>query len=183
MGNGTSIRALRDAWIPNYPSNKVLHPAQNMEEDSMVVDLLDPNTGWWNRVLVMQHFNHEDGEAILRVLLSRRVIQDFLFWTFTKFGDYTVRSEYQIARQLQKEGNWAECSSGAVGGSVWKVLWKLKVPNKIKVFGWRACCNILPTRVNLVHKKIIQNNRCEVCKFEAETGIHAIWNCGAARDV
>ena len=71
----------------------------------MVVDLLDPNTGWWNRVLVMQHFNHEDGEAILRVLLSRRVIQDFLFWTFTKFGDYTVRSEYQVARQLQKEGN------------------------------------------------------------------------------
>ena len=57
------------------------------------------------------------------------------------------------------------------------------MPNKIKVFGWRACCNILPTLVNLVHKKIIQDNRCEVCKFEAETGIHAIWNCDAARDV
>ena len=149
----------------------------------MIADLLDPDTGWWNRVLVMQHFNHEDEEAILRVPLSRRVIQDSLFWTFTKSGDYTVRSEYQVARQLQKEGTWAECSNGVVGGSVWKVLWKLKVPNKIKVFGWRTCCNILPTRVNLVHKKIIQDNRCEVCKFEAETGIHAIWNCGAAQDV
>ena len=105
MGNGTSIWALRDAWIPNYPSNKVLHPVQNMEEDYMVADLLDPDSGWWNRVLVMQHFNHEDREAILRVPLSRRVIQDSLFWTFTKFGDYTVRSEYQVARQLQKEGN------------------------------------------------------------------------------
>ena len=79
--------------------------------------------------------------------------------------------------------DWAECSNGAVGGVVWKVLSKLKVPNKIKVFGWRACCNILPTRVNLVHKKIIQDNRCKVCKFEAETGIHALWNCGVARDV
>ena len=75
---------------------------------------------------------------------------------------------------MQKEANGAECSNGAVGGVVWKVLWKLKVPNKIKVFGWRACRNILPTRVNLVHKKIIQDNRCELCKFEVETGIHAL---------
>ena len=128
----------------------------------MIADLLDPDTGWWNRVLVMQHFNHEDGEAILRVPLSRRVIQDSLFWTFTKSGDYTVRSGYQVARELQKEGNWAECSSGVMGGSVWKVLWKLKVPNKIKVFGWRACCNILPTRVNWCTKRLyrITGVRC-----------------------
>jgi len=94
-----------------------------------------------------------------------------------------VRLGYHVARQLQKEVDWAESSSGAVGGVVWKTLWKLKVPNKIKVFGWRAFRNILPTRVNLVHRRIIQDNRCKVCKFEAETGIHALWNCGVARDV
>ena len=85
-----------------------------------------------------------------------------------------MRFGYHVARQLQKEADWAECSIGAVGGVVWKVLGKLKLPNKIKVFGWRACCNVLPTWVNLVHRKIIQDNRCEVCKFEAETGIHAL---------
>ena len=107
VGNGTSIRALTDAWIPNYPTNKVLHPALDVEEDCMVADLIDPDTGWWDREFVMQHFNREDGEAILRVPLSRRVINDALFWTFTKSGDYTVRSRYHVARQVQKEANWA----------------------------------------------------------------------------
>ena len=189
VGNGTSIWALRDAWIPNYPTNKVLHLAHNVEEDCMVADLIDPDTGWWDREFVMQHFNWEDGEAILHVPLSRRVINDALFWTFTKLRDYTMRSGYHVAQQVQKEANWVECSNGVVRGVVWKVLWKLKVPNKIKVsnkikvFGWRTCRNILPTRVNLVHKKIIQDNRCEMCKFEAETGIHALWNYGVVRDV
>ena len=128
-------------------------------------------------------FQPGNGKAILRVPLSRRVINDVPYWTFTKSGEYTVKSGYHVARQVQKEVNWAECSNRAMGGAIWKVQWKLKVPNKIKVFGWRACRNILPTRVNLVHKKIIQDNRCELCKIEAETGIHALWNCSVARDV
>ena len=57
------------------------------------------------------------------------------------------------------------------------------MPNKIKVFGWRACRNILPTRVNLLRKRIIEDNRCEVCKTELETEIHALWNCVGAQDV
>ena len=84
---------------------------------------------------------------------------------------------------MQKEVDWTESSKGVVGGMVWRTLWNLKIPNKIKVFGWRACRNILPTRVNLAQRKVIQDNRCEVCKNEGETGIHALWNCGVARDV
>ena len=76
VGNGNSIRALKDAWIPNYPTNKVLHPAPVIDEDCMVANLIDPDTGWWDREFVMQHFNQEDGKAILRVSLSRRVIND-----------------------------------------------------------------------------------------------------------
>ena len=30
-----------------------------------------------------------------------------------------------------------------------RVFWNLKIPNKMKVFGWRACADILATRVNL----------------------------------
>ena len=37
--------------------------------------------------------------------------------------------------------------------------------------------------MNLVQRRIIHDNRCEVCKTEAETGIHALWNCGVAWDV
>lgn len=97
-----------------------------------------------------------------------------MLWIGEKSGEYSVRSGYREARKARMELDWTESSGGVAGGKVWKTLWKLKVPNKIKVFGWWACCSILPTRVNLSKKRIIANNRCEACKTEPESEIHAL---------
>ena len=60
-------------------------------------------------------------------------------------------------------------------------LWKMKVPSsKIKVFGWRDCHDILPTRVNLAKCKIISDNVCHCCKCVPENAVQAIWECGGS---
>ena len=41
VGNGESIKVLADKWIPNYPSNRVLHPVHEGEEVWRVLDLID----------------------------------------------------------------------------------------------------------------------------------------------
>ena len=146
----------------------------------MVAELINPVSRWWDREFILRSFNREVVEAILRVPLSCRYTPDTLFWLVEKSGEYSVRTGYHVEQRLIKELDWAECSKGAVVGRVWKVLWKLKVLNKINVFGWRACCNILLTRVNLTKKRIIKDNRCEACITEIETGVHALWNCGVA---
>ena len=67
---------------------------------------------------------------------------------------------------------------------MWSALWKMKVPSsKIKVFGWRDCHDILPTRVNLAKCKIISDNVCHCCKCVSENAVQAIWECGTAQDV
>lgn len=68
-------------------------------------------------------------------------------------------------------------------GLIWPRLWKLNLPNKIKVFGCRACQEILPTKENLARRKITEDGICELCKQEAETVLHVLWGCGVARDV
>uniref|UniRef100_A0A7N2LK24 Reverse transcriptase zinc-binding domain-containing protein n=1 Tax=Quercus lobata TaxID=97700 RepID=A0A7N2LK24_QUELO len=135
VGNRAAIRILKDAWIPNHPTNKVLHLSENIDEEMTVSELIDLDSSE-----VKVSCGTAAGKGI------------------------------GLGRMLK-------------GGNVWKTLWKLKVPNKIKVFGWRACCNILPTQANLAQKWIIQDNRCEACKTEPETGIHALWNCGVSQDV
>ena len=62
-------------------------------------------------------------------------------------------------------------------------LWKLKIPTKIKVFGWRACLDILPTRENLARRRINEDVGCGVCSLDTETGYHALWGCGLAQDI
>ena len=66
---------------------------------------------------------------------------------------------------------------------MWAAIWKLQIPNKIKVFGWRACHDILPTRGNLKKKRILLDELCPLCGLFQESTIHALWECSAAQDV
>ncbi|XP_075636558.1 uncharacterized protein LOC142608763 [Castanea sativa] len=69
------------------------------------------------------------------------------------------------------------------GSLVWAKLWKLKIPNKIRVFGWRTCLDIQPTHVNLARWKILADDRCGVCLQAKESGYHVLWECGLAQDI
>ncbi|XP_075667056.1 uncharacterized protein LOC142636661 [Castanea sativa] len=62
-------------------------------------------------------------------------------------------------------------------------LVELKIPSKMKVFGWRACHDILPTRLNLTKQRIISENACLICCRSPESTIHALWECAATWDV
>lgn len=88
-----------------------------------------------------------------------------------------------ICRILLKHENWVESSRGSDVQKVWKALWKLKFPNKIKVFGWKVCHGILPTQVNLVKRKITGDNAYPICTQFPKTEIHALWDCLVAQDV
>ena len=102
---------------------------------------------------------------------------------YNKNGLFSVKSAYRVAVQIQKGEEWAENSSGCAGKQVWNALWKLHIPNKIKVFGWRACQEILPTRLNLAKQQIIHDNICPNCTRFPESTIHALWDCGVAVNV
>ena len=57
VGNGDDIRVRKDKWIPNYPSNKVLHPMTEEVEECMVSDLINPNLHCWRRDFIMESFS------------------------------------------------------------------------------------------------------------------------------
>ena len=102
--------------------------------------------------------------------LSRRDVPDKIVWLPNKDGLYSIKSEYYIVGLLAKEINGMEGSSDGQNrgliwakGLIWTMLWKFWLPNKIKLFGWRACHNILPTKENLVWRRITQDSVCELC--------------------
>ncbi|XP_042939545.1 uncharacterized protein LOC122274584 [Carya illinoinensis] len=65
----------------------------------------------------------------------------------------------------------------------WESIWKLNIHGVVKQFLWKVCHELLPTRLNLFKKHIINNNMCPVCEREVETTIHALWCCPVASDV
>nr|POE60153.1 putative ribonuclease h protein [Quercus suber] len=61
--------------------------------------------------------------------------------------------------------------------STWNGIWKLEVPNRIRLFMWRAGNDSLPTKVNLAHRKMLTESTCSLCKLELEDTLQALWKC------
>ncbi|KAL0010887.1 hypothetical protein SO802_005995 [Lithocarpus litseifolius] len=132
--------------------------------------------------LIHLSFHPDDAEEICRIQLSRRQVADSIIWSCNKNGNFSIKSAYKVARKIQGEVR-AESSASTAGKKVWHSLWSLKILNKVKVFGWRACTEILPTRANLVRRRVIPDDKCPICLRELETTIHAIWECAAVQDI
>ena len=157
-----------------------------MDEDGegRVNELVDWIVHEWDRGFIGVKFTREDAEAMLHIPLSKRDILDSVVWIPNEDGVYSVKSGCCIARLLSREMNGMEGSFGAQNrGLIWPRLWKLHFPNKIKIFGWRACRDILPMRGNLAHRKIIEDGECDLYKQGLKSILHVLWECGSARDV
>ena len=68
-------------------------------------------------------------------------------------------------------------------GSMWKKIWKVRVPHKIRHFLWCAAKDSLPTKQNLVARHIPIGNVCDGCGDHSESVMHALWLCDQVRSV
>ena len=98
--------------------------------------------------------------------------QDKLVWAFTSKGNFTVCSVYKIT----VADSMVTCMEGTLNGedhkTFWRRLWSLNVPNKINPFAWQVCQNIIPTKVSLYHRQVIDDDMCEACGLGKETSGH-----------
>jgi hypothetical protein len=93
-----------------------------------------------------------DAETILLIKLLDRRPGDFLAWaTFSAapFGDKTI----------------------------WKLLWKSKIPIKVRIFAWKALSDGLATEMNKMRRHILVSGVCQICGHEREDVFHVLLKC------
>jgi hypothetical protein len=173
VGNGEDIKVWGDKWLPNPTSYSVQSPRLNRSENMRVSSLIDKDLKQWNNALITSIFLPEEVSAITNIPLSPFLPRDRLIWRCTKNGDFTVKSVYHLGMERQ-ERQKPGCSRAKKEREVWKMCWSLRVPNAVKMFLWRACHNLLPTKVNLLKRGICDNSFCPICLFENETVEHII---------
>ena len=174
--NGQKVRIYQDCWLPSDGSSKVISSPSLLSADARVADIIDANLGWWNVYLLERVFQPFEAQKIKSIPLCLIPQEDTLIWPKTKYGQYSMKLGYQLLCAKELSG-LASGSSNEVNRRIWSSLWRLKVPNKVKTFVWRACFESLPKMVNLARRRVVLSNSCTSCNGEPETMIHALWGC------
>ena len=154
-----------------------------MGADLLVATLIDYQRGEWDLEALQSTLMSKDVKSALSIALSPTLPEDRLIWAFTPSGKFVVKSAYRLALDVRTSHGAKESSNATCMKEFWRFIWRLKVPNKIQSFTWRACRNILPTKANLFRRKITPDNICEVRgNFEETTG-HVLWHCYRGKEV
>lgn len=177
IGNGRSVRMWRDPWIPREHTRRPI-TAKDNSRLKWVSDLIDVNGGW-DADKVSRVFWGIDAEAILKISLPSREEEDFLAWNPDRYGQFSVRSAYHLAVSLAGMEE-SSSSSDIILKNAWNNLWKCNVPQKVKIFAWKAVTNGLVTMENKKKRNLEANDMCIICNREKEDTGHALCRCPQA---
>lgn len=86
--------------------------------------------------------------------------KDTLRWWQNQEGCFSVKSYYNLLRDQDLEEVMETESKLTL-----KRIWKINIPSRLKVFGWRAVLNKLPTKDQSVKREIILNEQQHLCLF------------------
>ncbi|KAJ1283965.1 hypothetical protein BS78_03G168000 [Paspalum vaginatum] len=108
------------------------------------------------------------GEQVKKeVLAVQNGVQrnDFLAWHLDPKGNFSVKSAYVLGTKIKSHQNQkdASTSSSEEGGFDWGKIWRLDLPNKVKMFVWRMAHNALQVKLNIARRGVDLDTICPMC--------------------
>ena len=166
--------------LPIYKS--VVSLRFSLSNDAWVFVLIDSRSRCWMKETIDNLFLPHEAALIQLIPISLRNCEDQLFWPHNPDGLYSVRSGYRwlMEEELKEEPSTSDLTTTR---SIWKGVWGLRVPNRVKMMLWRAGLDMLPFKANLKKRKISSDDLCPGCKLKSETTLHTLWSCPALASV
>ncbi|XP_018478413.2 uncharacterized protein LOC108849362 [Raphanus sativus] len=154
VGSGKSIMVWTDKWLfdkePLAPMRKQTFFNVNLR----VCDLINTQTGSWDREKLEEVFFPSDIELIMKMKPAFGK-EDSYEWVHNIWGVYSVKSGY--------------CQ-----------VWSVNTTPKIKVFMWKALSNALAVSEECIARGMKVDPRCQRCGDDGESINHVLFSCPAA---
>ena len=177
IGNGASTKVWWDKWIidsvprtPNYRPDSIIDLALTVE------DLIDPQSGIWNRELVLQTFDQRDAKIILRIkpLIA---LSDSVVWGFTKNGVYSSKSGYALLEAIEGLNSPLAVPVPPIEKQLRTSIWRAKTTTKLRHFIWRSLSGALAVKDRLCSRGIQIDPTCPSCGNGREDINHVLFKC------
>ncbi|GAU49341.1 hypothetical protein TSUD_184240 [Trifolium subterraneum] len=115
-------------------------------------------------------------KRILETPLVSSVREDKVVWEEERNECYSVKSGYKLVMRYIIGSDKYH-----VAGN-WNGIWKAQAPHKAQHLLWRLCRGCLPTRCQLLERRVECNLNCPVYDVATEDELHIFFRCAVARD-
>ena len=106
----------------------------------MVSALIDEDSRRWKVDTLKSLFLPFEVETILNIPLSYSLPEDKIIWIGNKRGEFSVKSAYYVALTVINSSDCGESSHGDPRIPLWKQIWQLKIPPKIRILLLEGLC-------------------------------------------
>ncbi|KAF8092103.1 hypothetical protein N665_0424s0035 [Sinapis alba] len=183
IGNGRDTNVWTEKWIMDRVPKFTRYRQDSVVDLTLTVsDLLSDGTSFWNTRLVRQTFEPHDAEIILK-MKTRLSCVDMYRWGFTPNGCYTTQSGYKTLQTLKEISHPTMPTVAPVEKKLWRSIWKIQAPSKLRHFIWKALSGALAVRERLHSRRMIDGPTCILCPSGVETICHMLFTCAAAKEV
>ncbi|KAM1798946.1 hypothetical protein ACFX12_032962 [Malus domestica] len=154
-----------DRWLPSLLLGGPVPRGNNhITMNTKVSSLMCQSTRSWDLAFLCPFILDKEVNVILATHLGNLSTPYRLIWTAEKCGRYLVRSGYHwIHSRRLRVG--ASISSDAL---LWKAVWKINAPPKIRNFIQRAINETLSTMRGLFLRWSASSPVCPICKNQEE---------------
>jgi ribonuclease HI len=135
----------------------------------------------WDEELVKDIFWEADARLIL-VLTVHEGQNNSLAWHYDRKGNFTVRSAYKLFRYHEINSRRKQVGSSSNADTsdkekLWKQIWKLPIPGKLRHYLWRFAHNSHALKINLKMRGMDIPTKCVLCNRVDEDGGHLYFKC------
>ncbi|PNT74375.1 hypothetical protein BRADI_1g13505v3 [Brachypodium distachyon] len=111
-------------------------------------------------------------------------MEDFVSWQYSKLGIFTVKSSYHLEWDHQHGRKLRRTATHDTSNSpIWKILWSLNVPAKIKIHCWRSLLGAIPCFGVLANRNMQNFSQCPICQVDCESIGHVFFKCQRAKQI
>lgn len=110
-------------------------------------------------------------EAIL--LSSDNMVVDRFTWKYTSCGGFSVKFAYQLTLE----------GMGSQPNALWRILWRLHVPQRVRVFAWFVINGSLMTNQEHLMRRFTSHSSFSRCGHACEIDLHVLQDYHFARSV
>lgn len=171
VGKSDSVSVWYDRWISAaiIKLSNVMQVIPDHVANYKVNDMVKPD-GQWDFELLSLLIPQDIIKCIKAIIPPRdNADDDRRLWTGNKLGEYFVASGYNQVNGFQNLSQ----------SHIWNKIWKIKAPERIKVFIWQVTHERLLTNSCIAHRGNGQAS-CHHCVILEENILHVLRDCPLA---